>query len=286
MGCFNKKIINWSLLFQVFFTTFIPNYIIVSYSVKPMMEFNKSILSCLGIKYEGVTFSVIFFLFIFILPFIIHNLKWFQNETNITKENIFLKKIMHGISTIVDSKKKRFHTSKNKDLKNSAAFFQEITQPEMQIANICTTITNIFKSITDENNIKLTLISCKDKHLISYSYLSDESSSIEISELDKHNSTARETMKKQKMIIVEDVDKIKDKVPFWKRPNSKIKSLISYPICSGGNTVFVLCITAKNPKIFKDNTIKQYQFLLDEFGKRILLESYLLEIRNQCIDIV
>ena len=285
MGYFYRKVVNWPLLLQVFFTTFIPNYIIVSYSVKPMMDWNKTVLESCGIKYDNVIFSVIFFICVFIIPFIIHNIKWFQTETNISEENKFLKKIMHGISTVVDNKKKRFHTSKNKDLGNSGAFFQDITQPELQIANICTTITNIFKSITEENNIKLTLISCKEKHLISYSYISDDSSSVNITELDSHNTTAREAMRKQKMFIIEDVDKIKGRIPFWKTTNSKIKSLISYPICCGGNTVFVLCIAAKSAKTFKNDETKKYQFLLEEFSQRILLESYLLEIRNKCTDI-
>ena len=285
MGYFNKKVINWALLLQVFFTTVIPNYIIVSYSVPPIMAWNISVLKYLGIKYESSIFSVIFFVFIFLVPFIVHNLKWFQIENNISEENKFLKRIMHGISTVVDSKKKRFHTFKNKNLGNSGAYFQEITQPEMQIANICTTVTNIFKSITDEDKIKLTLISCKEKHLSSYSYMSDESSSVDILDLDIHNSTAREAMKKQKMFVIEDVDRITGKIPFWKAPNSKIKSLIAYPICCGASTVFVLCIAAKNARTFKKEETKKYNFLLEEFSQRILLESYLLEIRNKCTDI-
>lgn len=92
MGYFNKKVINWSLLLQVFFTTLIPNYIIVSYSVEPMMNWNKTVLDSWGIKYDNVTFSVIFFVCIFIIPFIIHNIKWFQTETSISEENQFLKK--------------------------------------------------------------------------------------------------------------------------------------------------------------------------------------------------
>lgn len=285
MRYFNKKVINWNLILQVFFTTFLPNYVIVSYSVKPMMDLNKSFLEFLGIEYDNVVFTVFFIIFIFIVPFIVHNIKWFQTETNLLEENKFLKRIMHGISTVVDNKKNRFHKSKNKNLEKSGAYFQEITQPEMQIANICTTVANIFKSLTDENKIKLTLISCKEKHLSSYSYMSDESSSVDILDLDTHTSTAREAMRKQKMYVIEDVERIKKENPFWKAPNSKIKSLIAYPICCGGTTVFVLCIAAKTARTFKEEESKRYSFLLEEFSQRILLESYLLEIRNKCTDI-
>ena len=42
---------------------------------------------------------------------------------------------------------------------------------------------------------------------------------------------------------------------------------------------------AKIAKTFKNDETKKYQFLLEEFSQRILLESYLLEIRNKCTDI-
>lgn len=65
MGYFYRKVVNWPLLLQVFFTTFIPNYIIVSYSVKPMMDWNKTVLESCGIKYDNAIFSVIF-LYVFL----------------------------------------------------------------------------------------------------------------------------------------------------------------------------------------------------------------------------
>lgn len=123
MGYFNRKVVNWSLLLQVFFTTLVPNYIIVSYSVPPMMKFNKQVLNWAGISYNNNAFTIIFILSVFIVPFIVHNVKWFKRDSMYQEENIFLKKIMHGISFVVDNKKKRFHKSKNKNLNNCGDFF-------------------------------------------------------------------------------------------------------------------------------------------------------------------
>lgn len=281
----NVKLINWPLLLQVFFTTLVPNYIIVSYSVSQMMDFNKSILNKVGIPYDNAIFSILFIICIFIIPFIVHNIAWFNIDIKYKEENKFLKKIMFGINSVVDTKKNRFHASKNKNISNSSLFFQEITQPEMQIANICTTIANLIKGYTDDEQIKLSLIMCRDGMFESYLYLSDESSSVEIRDMNQKPTTAKEAMRKQKMIIIEDVDKIKKKEVFWKAPNSKIKSVITYPICCGSKTVFVVCITSKQSGTFQTKNEKIYQFILEEFSRRILLESYLLEIRRKCQDI-
>ena len=84
-------------------------------------------------------------------------------------------------------------------------FFKEITQPELQIANICTSITNLLKGYTSDDRIKLSLITCADRKLSSYFYISDETSSIKIEELNHHNSTAKKTLEIQRMIIIENV---------------------------------------------------------------------------------
>ena len=283
MGYFNRKIINWTLFLQVFFTTLVPNYIIVSYSVPPMMELNKEFLNWIGIPYNNLAFTIIFILCIFIIPFIIHNIKWFNVDSKYKEENTFLKKLMFGINTVVDSKKNRFHKSKNKNINNSGEFFQDITQPEMQIANICTAITNLLKGYTEDERIKVSLITCRDNQFISYLFISDETSSTEITDLNTHDTTAKQSMRKQKMIVIENVDKKTKKASFWKAGNSQIKSIITYPICCGGKTVFVLCVTSKQEQTFKNSDEKIYQFIFDEFGRR--LESYLLEIRTKCQDI-
>lgn len=285
MGYFNGKIINWPLLLQVLFTTLLPNYIIVSYSVTPMMNMNKKILGWLGISYDSVIFTIIFIVSVFIIPFLVHNIKWFNAESKYKEENIFLKKLMFGINSVVDYKKKRFHKSKNKNLANSSDYFQDITQPELQIANICVAITNLLIGYSEDESIKVSLISCEKNMLTSYLFISDETSSIGIDDLNNHDSTARKSMQKQKMIIIEDVHRRKTKNSFWKGVNCKIQSIIAYPICCGGKTVFVLCVTSKQKQTFKNSDEKIYQFIFEEFGRRILLESYLLEIRNKCQDI-
>lgn len=192
---------------------------------------------------------------------------------------------MFGINSVVDTKKKRFHASKNKDISNSGDFFQEITQPEVQIANICNTITNLMKGFAEDEQIKLSLLVCQDNQFQSYLYISDESSSVEINDMNIKPTAAKETMKKQKMMIIEDVDNKKKKDVFWKAPNSKIKSVITYPISCGNKAAFVVCITSKQSGAFQVKNEKIYQFILDEFSRRILLESYLLEIRKKCQDI-
>lgn len=279
------KLINWLLLLRVFFTTLVPNYIIVSYSLPLFMNFNKKILNFSGIPYNNDIFLCIFILFIFIIPFLIHNIKWFNLENKYKEENILLKKIMFGINSVVDIKKKRFHESKNKDISNSGVFFKEITQPDMQIANICSTIANLIKGYTNDEQIKLSLIMCQNEKFNSYLYISDESSSVKIKDMNQKATTARESMLKQIMIIIENVDNIKKEDVFWKAPKSKIKSVITYPICSGGKTVFVVCISSKQSDTFQKKNEKLYDFILEEFSRRILLESYLLEIRKKCHDI-
>lgn len=285
MGYFNRKIINWPLLLQVFFTTLVPNYIIVSYSVAPMMDLNKKVLKWIGIPYDNIVFTIIFIISIFIIPFVVHNIKWFNVDSKYKEENTFLKKLMFGINSVVDYKKNRFHKSKSKNLNSSGDFFQDITQPELQIANICIAITNLLKGYTEDEKIKVSLISCENRTFTSYLFISDETSSIEIEDLNNHDTTARKSMRTQKMIIIEDVNTKKQKESFWKAENSKIKSIIAYPICCGAKTVFVLCVTSKQEQTFKNRDEKIYQFLFEEFGRRILLESYLLEIRNKCQDI-
>lgn len=279
----NIKLINWKRFFQIFFTTLVPNYIIASYSVPELMDWNKKILDWFNIPYNGLICSILFFALILIIPFLIHNAKWFKDESALSKENEILIKILHGISLIVNNKKKRFFNSKNKNFENSLDYYLDITQPEIQIGGICDTITNLFKSITNEDSIKLTLISCKDNKLDSYLVMPDENSSVNLDDLNNHKSTARHVMKNKKICIIEDVQNLKKSTPFWKSSNLKIKSLIAYPICCGSNTTFVMCISAKKINVFTNKDSDKYQFLLNEFSQRILLESYLLEIKNKSI---
>lgn len=165
-----------------------------------------------------------------------------------------------------------------------AIFFRDITQPELQIANICTAVTNLFKSYIGDDKIKVSLIACKNKICESYLYISDDTSSVSIDDLNTHKTTAKSAILKQKMIVIENVNQKKKKDPFWCIGNSKIKSIIAYPICYGRETVFLICVTAKN-KSFRKKDEKRFQFIFEEFGQRILLESYLLDIRNKCQDI-
>ncbi len=191
-----------------------------------------------------------------------------------TETNTLLTKIMHGLYDFVIFKQKMYANLNIND-------YDLYEKYNIKLSTICTAISCLLGRAVEsdglketEINIKLSLIECENNYLKAYLFKSDATPSTKIEELNNHDTAARRTMQTRKMMIIENVDEKKENEFFWKAENSRIKSIITYAICSGSDTLYVLCATAKQEGTFKKCNEKVYEQIFGEFGERILLENY------------
>jgi len=80
------------------------------------------------------------------------------------------------------------------------------------------------------------------------------------------------------MVIIESTEKLEKN--WFYSTSSSIKSILCYPIKIGKNIEFIITITSKNENEFKKEEKSTYQLILDELSSRIILESYLNQIKE------
>lgn len=187
-------------------------------------------------------------------------------------------KLLAYIQHSVDLKKKRFYREIGKHT-SGGAIFSNITQPILQIEDLCSGLCNILSDYCGVSDIKGTVITCRDGKLKDYlAVCGDEQPTTSISELSKGNSLAKKALGSRTICVAEEASKDKN---FYHPTGCNICSAICLPIFRGSDINMIVCMTSKTKAAFKRSNIKQYRQIFSYFESRMLLESYLLELKTK-----
>ena len=275
-----------------FLTVFYPNYIIISFKAEELNNFNKSVFNFLGlepiIKDNEDTFYFLFWLSIFFIPALAFFFKKkFENSAIIeankaleSRNNIY-KRLLVVLNQVLELKRKRFKgflDGYKSEKINDYDIFENITQPLAQMVKIFEGISYNFSKHCNNENIKISIIKCKNNRLHNYTYHSDDLPNIDVTELQKQKSTAKQVLATKKMIIIESTEKC-GKIWYYSN-NSEIKSLICYPVKVGSVIEYIISVSSKTIDEFKVKERSTYELILDELSNRIILEHYLEQIKD------
>jgi len=275
----------WGIVLQILIyilITIYPNYLLFSYSASGVMTFNKELFVALKmldfVSQNKGWINPILIGSIFYVPvvgFILNGKLTKKIELN---ENKVIRELICAFDSIVGSKKKRF----NKCLqeinpeRNLGEVFKEITKPIQQITVISENLKKVFENICDDKTMKVSVVLCESGSMNRYIYMSDDEASITIDELNQ-KSVAKESFKAKQMKIYRKGSK---KTFNYVEKNPKITGVISFPIICGKSVYLMINITSKSLHPFKHSD-QIFEYALDNFSCRYLLESYLLKIRKE-----
>lgn len=187
-------------------------------------------------------------------------------------------KLLAYLQHSVDLKKKRFYKEIGKHT-SGGAIFSSITQPILQIEDLCSGLCNIFSDYYGMSDIKGTVITCRDGKLKDYLVVcGDEQPTTSIAELSRENSLVKKALNSRTICVAEEAKKDKN---FYHPVGCNICSAICLPIFRGSDINMIVCITSKTNAAFKRSNIKQYRQIFSYFESRMLLESYLLELKSK-----
>lgn len=260
----------------------LPNFVILSYSLSSLKAIEYKMLKALSLEWHPVAYPLIIFFLVLVLPYFIQNHKEGKDEM----KNKILTSLLSGISVVVNDKSQRFHktihnTENTKDKISKDEIFTTITQPQEQVRIICQVIFSFFKEFVNEGNLKFILVSCSSGRFIRViNCTSADDTSKTLPSFLNHKTMAKDCADKKKILIME--CKGDKNVQFYesRKKKSNINSMITYPICNEETTRYVLCLSSHEEFTFKNRDKKVYELILKEFGKRIILESYLNDLKN------
>lgn len=277
-----KRYIIIRVLITNIITLMLPALITLTYSVPAMKDFLKKVLVEHDIypylKDHQVFIAVIAVVIIPSLTSFFTYKKQFNNEKN--NEAILIALLAH-LDTVVSAKNRRFYDYSKKDTKaRSSTVFKEITQPILQIQEIIKNISSFFEHIKSDTTIKCSLLRVKPNNSIEHFIYLDGQPTADDTIINQKTSTASNCLLTKSIVVVEDTDK--KKVPFAHThgTTSPNKSIICYPIKKGKQVEFIISITSRMKKSFNNTEKIKYEYILEQFSKRIVLESYLNQIKE------
>lgn len=260
--------------------TLLPNYVMLSYSVPSLMKLNKYIIKALNLNLPPLVYTLIIVALTLLIPFLIQK-KRAKNENNKIK---VLGDLLCGITSVVSEKSQRFHSvvhkaQKGEDKMSKDEIFITITQPKKQYHTICTALMSLLSRMLDNNEIKLNLVRySKGKFKSLEVSTSADDTSESIPKFLNNDTMAKASAIKKKMLIMEckgDIDTF-----YEDSCGSNIHSMITYPVCNEEGTRYVICLSSHTDYTFKRSNEKIYGLILSEFGKRLILESYLDDLKG------
>jgi len=283
-----KKLLKDFLFHFMIFAS--PAYIALSYRISDIMVFNTSVINYIGIldwTIKNKTKIVIFLAFI--LPFIFTYLKRLIEEMANQKEESFYRqmydisgKIFVVLNDVLSVKRKSVLTciEKYKNQENNEIILSDVIKPTEQILKIFEGINFIFKKLTDNDLIKISIIECENQKMFKYLYQSDDEARTNIDELNQKRSTARQCITKKRLVIHQKTNGLISRHWFY-GDNKRIKSIMCFPIISGKNTLYVISLTSKEDNTFKEKDRIKYELIFEQLSNRIMLESYLSILINK-----
>jgi hypothetical protein len=264
-------------------TMALPSLVMMFYSIPRFRLFTINIFSGIGIKefIKKIEIPIVIsaYLIIPLLTTLIHfNFKSKDSNTN---EN-FLSALVSHIDTILGSKNKRFYdfVRQNKAT-DPINVFREITQPIIQKTEVVKNIASFFSFFCNDHTVKVSLLRIIENNTIDYFISLDGEPATDIEILNNKKSTAKYCLEEKKTILVEDTERRNVKFMPNIGDTSNTKSIICHPILKGSSIKYIICITSRNKNSFLKKNLKRFQYALEQFSKRIVLESYLDEIKER-----
>lgn len=267
-----------------FFIFAAPAYIALSYRIDEIMAFNIGSLDTFGmLKFatEHKTKLVIFIAFI--IPLFFTFLKRLIEEQADERKETFHRQ-MYDVSGKIFVVLNDVLTIKRKAVLNCLTIkektpgteikLNDVIKPTEQMSKIFEGFMYIFKKITDNDHIKVSIIECKDQKMSKYLYKSDDDARTDIEELNEKRSTARQCCAKKRLVIYDSTANLIRRHWFY-GDKARIKSIMSYPVMSGKKILYVISVTSKVENTFKEKERKKYELIFEQLSYRLMLESYL-----------
>lgn len=290
-GWFNKVLINLLVLVP-------PALIATLYSNKDVKNFIRVVTSdatYTHIATVGRDYVLLFNLFTFVWPVLLLSIgseiakRAQSNGVNV--EGLFA--LIKSLDSIVGIKNKRFHLhTKNIDQLSKDTAFENITDPNAQIAEIVKEIGVFFNAIGEKKRalIRVTLAVMKEGKIDSLPifYPNDEPIKSTIDSLNSPNSAFLTAYKSKKTLLISDIKKE------LKQPNGKRKfaeteneednsgSMICYTVKVYDSSIpFVISIHSDESGYFKDEFKEVYEHTLQRFALRLSVENSLLIMKEK-----
>jgi len=205
---------------------------------------------------------------------------------------------LEALDLPVKSKKSRFgeYTTinflKNYSTSSNCDIFQEIMKPQKQFERLIMGLYQIFRSICN-SDVKIVIFEYKKasrKSLLFYFIRWPEDHPLsKPEELLQENSCVISSIKKEKLIVIEDIEKelrkSENQRNFVLTSSGRNQgSILCFPVkdiyLRQINTVLVISIYSENPYSLQNSKKEGYKEILQRFADRILIEYYLWLIRR------
>jgi hypothetical protein len=264
-------------------TMALPSLVMMFYSVPGFRLFTTNILSVMGIKeyIKKIEIPIVILVYL-VIPLLTRLVYfYFKSKNSDTNEN-FLTVLISHIDTILGSKNKRFYDFvRHNETIYPTDVFREIAQPIIQKTEIVKNIASFFSFFCNDHTVKVSLLWIDEANTIDYFIWLDGEPATDIKILNNKKSTAKYCLEEKKTILVEDTEKRNVKFMPNIGNTSNTKSIICHPVLKGSNIKYIICITSRNRNSFTGKNLKRFQYALEQFSKRIVLESYLDEIKEK-----
>lgn len=178
-----------------------------------------------------------------------------------------------------------FYKSHN-GTKYSNDVFHEITQPDQQIALLTEMVYHIFQSNYSEIKFKVRLVDIDNKIPIGWAAYAPKERypRTEILQLKNKNSAIKQCLKKQDLLIIEDIVKAakESKYVMSHEDENEVGSLLCFPIkhAPTNSHPYVITVSADKPFFIKDKS-ELYLWILNQFSARMQLEHTLKLLKKE-----
>ena len=262
-------------------TTLYPNLVIILYSFQEIRDAFSAYIKARNLSAYISLINIAVIVSLFIVPGIIY---YVINRVDVGKMQLkrkVMNETLSGIENIMRAKKERFNAINNERQRNvrETNVFRKVTQPRLQILEIFKNSVDVFRKVCENTSIKGSLIECQNNEIKHYFAQTDINPGINIDELKRYNTTARYVLQTKELGIVEDT-RYPEKVPYYKK-SKKCKSIMCFPVVDGENVIFIISFTASSYGCFKEKMREHYHFIFNEFGSRLILENYLLQLKRR-----
>jgi hypothetical protein len=219
---------------------------------------------------------------------------WLDNIAKVNKANeVELFTLLKALDRVLGRKLERFgsYVKSIKDNTAKGTVFSNITHPQKQIETLIDNLFNTLASVTGDKSIEVVLAKMEDSEPTSWEYYMPEDSHPpdDLLDPDKRGNTlfAHAAKKRHKPEIVEDIEKHLSRtlkkgkrkyVPLDESSQGVDEgSIACFPLYHQHlrDVVYCISVKSKTPGRINNKYVKRYEYIVEEFAKRILLEHSL-----------
>ena len=269
-------------LAKTLITISLPTTISLIYTIPPFKEFVKKILDFLGLLNYCKQHQILLIILIVIIIPILITIRTINKDNKKDKQfknlNDCLKLLNVCIDDVVKTKTKRFVDYANNETLQKEKIFLDITRPDIQMTQIISQLNIFFRMKYQDETINVNLLKVQDRNRIEH-FVSLSGQKTDDSILCKKESTAKACFNSKEICIIENTDK--EHSHFVQSDNKKIKSIICYPIQIDSKVKYIISITSSRTKTFKKSQKELYEYVLEQFSNRIILENSLDTLKEK-----